>query len=162
MYFKDQNKYRMYIIYSNNNFNINLHYNILTEDDINVLIKYCNNKWLDSNTLGGKILAIRNSKQCWCDNNDVSYKLKSIASLIFNKQIENCESVQIVKYKSNNYYNEHFDSCCDNSKTCDDFNKHGGNRIGTLLVYLTDDFQGGETYFPNIGAKIKLKPGCGI
>jgi prolyl 4-hydroxylase len=43
------------------------------------------------------------------------------------------------------------------------FENQGGQRVGTLLVYLNDDFTDGETHFPDHGdLKLKAPPGSAI
>ena len=45
------------------------------------------------------------------------------------------------------------------SISCQDFLKRGGNRYATFLLYLNDDFEDGETYFPLRNKKIKPEKG---
>ena len=42
---------------------------------------------------------------------------------------------------------------------CTEFIKRGGQRILTVLIYLNDNFEGGETGFKNLNFKTKAKPG---
>jgi prolyl 4-hydroxylase len=74
---------------------------------------------------------------------------------IVNLPLENAESLQVVRYEPDGYYKEHHDSCCDNTKICNDFIKRGGQRIKTVLIYLNDDFEEGSTYFPLLNKKYK-------
>ncbi|XP_054821304.1 prolyl 4-hydroxylase 1-like isoform X2 [Prosopis cineraria] len=70
--------------------------------------------------------------------------------------VENGEAIQILRYEKNQYYEPH------NDYFFDDFNlKKGGQRIATMLMYIGDNVEGGETYFPaggsgecNCGGKI--------
>ncbi|KAK4258137.1 hypothetical protein QN277_007626 [Acacia crassicarpa] len=70
--------------------------------------------------------------------------------------IENGEPIQILRYEKNQYYVPHNDYFIDTYNL-----KHGGQRIATMLMYLSDNVEGGETYFPaggtgefNCGGKI--------
>ncbi|XP_028222283.1 prolyl 4-hydroxylase 1-like isoform X1 [Glycine soja] len=57
--------------------------------------------------------------------------------------IENGELMQVLRYEKNQYYKPHHDYFSDT------FNlKRGGQRIATMLMYLSDNIEGGETYFP--------------
>lgn len=59
---------------------------------------------------------------------------------------ENGELIQVLRYEANQYYKPHHDYFSDS------FNlKRGGQRIATLLMYLTDNVEGGETHFPMAG-----------
>eukprot|EP00268_Persea_americana_P025767 TRINITY_DN2511_c0_g1_i10.p1 TRINITY_DN2511_c0_g1~~TRINITY_DN2511_c0_g1_i10.p1 ORF type:complete len:152 (-),score=33.36 TRINITY_DN2511_c0_g1_i10:307-762(-) len=59
---------------------------------------------------------------------------------------ENGELIQVLKYEKNQFYRPHHDYFSDT------FNlKRGGQRIATMLMYLSDNVEGGETYFPMAG-----------
>ncbi|RRT59514.1 hypothetical protein BHE74_00017817, partial [Ensete ventricosum] len=50
-----------------------------------------------------------------------------------------------LKYETNQFYRPHHDYFSDT------FNlKRGGQRVATMLMYLSDDVEGGETYFPMV------------
>ncbi|KAL8168396.1 hypothetical protein V2J09_009895 [Rumex salicifolius] len=54
------------------------------------------------------------------------------------------EGLQVLHYEEGQKYEPHYDYFLD------DFNTHnGGQRIATVLMYLTDVEEGGETVFPN-------------
>ncbi|KAK4258138.1 hypothetical protein QN277_007627 [Acacia crassicarpa] len=61
--------------------------------------------------------------------------------------IENGEPIQILRYEKNQYYVPHNDYFTDTYNL-----KHGGQRIVTMLMYLSDNVEGGETYFPAGGS----------
>ncbi|KAK9903740.1 hypothetical protein M0R45_001005 [Rubus argutus] len=57
--------------------------------------------------------------------------------------IENGELIQVLRYEKDQYYKPHHDYFSDT------FNlKRGGQRVATILMYLSDNVEGGETYFP--------------
>jgi len=105
----------------------------------------------------------RTSQTAWISRDDpVARKIFAKALEATGKSIENCEDLQVVKYEPGTYYREHHDSCCDENQSCVDFEKDGGQRLLTLLVYLNSDFTDGETHFPNLDLKLKVDPGSGI
>lgn len=53
------------------------------------------------------------------------------------------ENLQVLRYKPGQQYYAHHDSCFDG---CD--NGNNIERYATIIVYLNDDFEGGETEFP--------------
>lgn len=62
--------------------------------------------------------------------------------------VENGELLQILRYQPGQFYKPHHDYFSD------EFNvKRGGQRVATLLMYLNEEMQGGETYFPWAGDK---------
>lgn len=59
---------------------------------------------------------------------------------------ENGELLQVLRYEKDQFYRPHHDYFSDT------FNlKRGGQRIATMLMYLTDNVEGGETIFPMAG-----------
>ena len=66
---------------------------------------------------------------------------------------ENAEQLQVVKYNPGGFYNVHQDANCFVDESSDN------ERLYTVLVCLNDGFEGGETEFPEIGEKFKLKKG---
>ncbi|GLT59558.1 hypothetical protein SLA2020_323700 [Shorea laevis] len=61
--------------------------------------------------------------------------------------VENGELIQVLRYEQNQFYKPHHDYFSDT------FNlKRGGQRIATMLMYLSDGVEGGETYFPMAGS----------
>ena len=59
------------------------------------------------------------------------------------------EDLQIVHYEKGKEYKEHWDACVANDlKDCDSRVVPSGQRYATFLIYLNDDFEGGETCFP--------------
>ncbi|GLT47151.1 hypothetical protein SLA2020_208650 [Shorea laevis] len=67
--------------------------------------------------------------------------------------VENGELIQVLRYEQHQFYKPHHDYFSDS------FNlKYGGQRIATMLMYLSDGVEGGETYFPMAGSG---ECGCG-
>ena len=59
----------------------------------------------------------------------------------------NGEGLQVLRYTKTQKYEGHFDYFFDKSSI-----QNGGNRYATVLTYLADTEEGGETVFPNIPA----------
>lgn len=58
--------------------------------------------------------------------------------------VEYGEGLQVLHYEVGQKYEPHFDYFLDEFNT-----KNGGQRVATLLMYLSDVEEGGETVFPN-------------
>lgn len=66
---------------------------------------------------------------------------------------ENAESLQVLRYETGQKYDAHFDYFHDRNNL-----KRGGQRVATVLMYLTDVKKGGETVFPNAeGSHLQYK-----
>jgi prolyl 4-hydroxylase len=72
------------------------------------------------------------------------------------------EQLQVAFYDVGGDFKDHFDACDETPDVCEPFNHGSGQRVWTLLVYLNDDFEGGETYFSAVDVTIKPKKGMGI
>ncbi|CAM8914887.1 hypothetical protein QQ045_031690 [Rhodiola kirilowii] len=60
--------------------------------------------------------------------------------------VEHGELIQVLRYEKGELYRPH------NDYFSDSFNiKRGGQRVATMLMYLSDNVEGGETYFPLAG-----------
>ncbi|KAK4795561.1 hypothetical protein SAY86_027887 [Trapa natans] len=77
---------------------------------------------------------------------------KRIADFTF-VPVENGEGLQILHYEFGQKYEPHFDYFSDPFNT-----KNGGQRMATMLMYLSDVEEGGETVFPNANANFSSVP----
>lgn len=136
---------------------------VLTRKECSDIIHYSHSRLVDSLTVGGNQKKVRNSKQCWVPRRGKLAKpLIDKISAMYNIPVENAEDLQVVRYLPDQYYNEHHDACCDDNVKCTSFNKRGGHRILTVLIYLSGDFGEGETYFKNLDWKVKPDVGSAI
>lgn len=91
------------------------------------------------------------------ENPFISKIEKRLAELT-NIPIENGEGLQVLHYNQGEEYKTHFDffpeSKIDSS--------NGGQRISTVLIYLNDVEEGGETTFPKLGLSIMPKKGAAL
>ena len=149
-------------IYSYTKFNINKIYeyhNIITDDQINEIIKLSAPLVAPSPVIGegGQNTVMNNVRTSHntflSDKYPVVQNVYDKLSNIIGIDKSHFEDLQVVRYHPGQLYKAHWDACYEESK-CDDFLKRGGNRYATFLLYLNDDFQGGETHFPLRNKKI--------
>lgn len=108
---------------------------------------------------------VRTSHQAWISKNDsevgdIVWKLMKLASRLTGVNDENMfEELQVARYEPSQEYKPHYDAC-----VSDDFCTASNKlyRRATLIVYLADGCEGGETYFPNIDVKVKPEVGKGV
>ncbi len=93
---------------------------------------------------------IRKSETAWLSTEDPIVKsvVERCVSRI-DRPIENCEDLQVLRYSEGGYYNPHQDV----------FYQDKNKRLYTFIIALNDDYEGGETAFPVIKEKYKLKTG---
>ncbi|KAI3745773.1 hypothetical protein L6452_08180 [Arctium lappa] len=77
---------------------------------------------------------------------------KRIADFTF-IPVEHGEGLQVLHYEEGQKYEPHFDYFLDEFNT-----KNGGQRIATVLMYLSDVEEGGETVFPAAQGNFSSKP----
>ena len=125
----------------------------------------------------------RKSKQVWIqkDTSPLYQKISNKVTTLTGYTSDLQEQIQIVKYEPGNFFNFHWDSCSDyyhdqhipTNKprlSVTDPNHHCnamdgqfyGPRVVTVLVYLNDDYEGGETEFKHINIKIKPEKGLAV
>jgi prolyl 4-hydroxylase len=86
-------------------------------------------------------------------------------NIIANAIVDNCgfphshiEAIDIYNYEVGRYLDLHHDYPYFPDKI--NYYSHGDNdRVGTGILYLNDNYEGGSTYFPKLGVDIKPKKG---
>ncbi|MGF6723255.1 prolyl 4-hydroxylase [Paraburkholderia sp. GAS41] len=84
-----------------------------------------------------------------------------IASLM-NWPIENGEGLQILHYGTSGEYRPHFDYFPPDQPGSAVHTARGGQRVATLIVYLNDVPDGGETIFPEAGFAVAGRQGGAV
>jgi prolyl 4-hydroxylase len=138
---------------------------VLTKSDCSYLIQKADSLFSPSTVVGGRVNdPSRTSETAWIPKTDpIARKVFAKACEMTGKSMDCCEDLQVVRYKPGTFYKAHHDSCCDGSDACIEFESRGGARVGTLLVYLNDEFTDGETHFPEHGdMKMRVDPGSAI
>lgn len=67
------------------------------------------------------------------------------------------EAIDIYNYNEGQFLDLHHDYPYDPEQI--NYYRHGGDRVGTGILYLNDDFEGGHTVFPKLNVDIKPKTG---
>ena len=93
--------------------------------------------------------------ECVMSTRVAPLKIVKLAAELSGKPIENCEPPIILRNNSGGSR-----LMCATNDSCSEFKDLGGERIGCLVVYLNDNFSGGELLFDAHGGK-KIKPEAG-
>lgn len=86
---------------------------------------------------------------------DVVNKVSDLIKIPINR----FEDLHVVEYNIGGEYKDHHDFFHENEEYYIDEMERGGQRIITAIMYLNDDFEGGETNFPSYGKKVTPKKG---
>ena len=95
--------------------------------------------------------SVRESETAWIDpaENKVANKMIRKCVSFTDRKPVNSEQLQVLKYKEGGFYSPHQDAFYDEANP----------RTVTAIIALNDDYEGGETEFPNLGKKFKLNTG---
>lgn len=83
-------------------------------------------------------------------------------SCLMNLPIENGEGLQILNYQVGGEYKPHFDFFPPQDAGSAHHLSMGGQRVSTLVIYLNEPVQGGETSFPEVGLSVVPKKGSAV
>lgn len=134
---------------------------VLSNQECDQLIEFSKDKLKRSKISSsgeGEVNEIRTSSSMFFQEseNDILEKLEKRISDIMCIPIEHAEGIQILKYTPGQEYKAHFDFFNSASKAAKN------NRISTLVIYLNDVEEGGETYFPKLNLSISPKKGSAV
>jgi prolyl 4-hydroxylase len=150
-----------------NNYDVEEIPGFLTPEECQKIIELSNGKLFPSKVYSQNddLLSsdTRQSQQCWLtDENpiikNISDKVKEYTKTYNNKQ----EQLQVVNYTKGGFFSPHYDACEGNADFCKRMDGDQGPRILTVLFYLNDDFEGGETIFPKINKLVKPQKGKAV
>jgi len=149
---------------TDNNYEIQEIDNFLTYQECDFIMQFSGDKLFKSRVYSATADVesnVRDSEQCWLKNdaNELFQKISDRVASITETNIADQEELQVVKYKPGGYYRPHYDACDSRRENCDRFNGDKGPRFITFIIYLNDDFVGGETHFPNINKSVVPKKG---
>lgn len=141
--------------------------NFLSPDECNQIIELSKGNLFpskvyskDDDTLSE---STRKSNQCWLDDGNICVKNLSNKVRQYTRTYNNNqEKLQVVQYNKGGFFNPHYDACEGDSEYCSRMNGSHGPRLYTMLIYLNDDFEGGETIFPKINKTVKPEKGKAV
>jgi len=125
--------------------------NFITDEERQHILKEAESK-LKVSTIGKSMEVdekVRKSETAWLSQDDPVVK-NVIERCVkhTDRSMRNCEELQVLKYKPGGHYKPHQDAFMDDNK-----------RMYTFILALNDDYEGGETVFPNLNKTYKLEAG---
>ena len=132
----------------------------LSESERNYILQKAEPMFRKSTVVNEDMPQVRQSYTAWLPKTDSTVKsiIQRVCD-ITNIPFENAEKMQVLKYEPDGFYKLHYDASCDDRKECVEFEKNGGQRVVTMIMYLNDRYDGGHTHFPRLNSKYKLPPG---
>lgn len=89
-------------------------------------------------------------------------RLDRRVSELMNCPMENGEGLQVLRYGPGGHTAPHFDFLVPSNPTNEASIKRSGQRLSTLMIYLSDVARGGETVFPAVGITIAPRKGNAV
>ncbi|OAJ62223.1 proline dioxygenase [Paraburkholderia ginsengiterrae] len=142
---------------------------VLSPDECAEMIERSRHRLKRSTTVNpdtGKEDVIRNrtSEGIWYQRGEdefIERMDRRIASLM-NWPVENGEGLQILHYGTTGEYRPHFDYFPPDQPGSAVHTSQGGQRVATLVIYLNDVADGGETIFPEAGMSVAAQQGGAV
>jgi prolyl 4-hydroxylase len=158
------NNYKI-ITTNNNNYSVIEIDNFLSDEECLQMINEAQKQKLeystiisDNNNVDAYDENSRKSYTTWFQKhkNDIDLKISNLAIELTNRDDTHFENLQVVYYPIGGFFSPHYDATPITS------NSNTKYREYTLLIYLNDVEEGGETYFPIIDLNVKPKKGKAI
>ncbi|RED61915.1 MULTISPECIES: 2OG-Fe(II) oxygenase [Cohnella] len=141
--------------------------NVLTDEECDRLIALSRDKLERSRTVNPStgedmIVEERTSWGTFFQVNEDAFisRLDRRISEIMCRPAENGEGLQILNYQVGAEYKPHFDYF--EGAELDNYLGSGGQRVSTLVLYLNDVGDGGETTFPEVGLSVAPRKGSAV
>ncbi len=115
-------------------------------------------------TGGEEVNADRTSQGMFFDRGE-SALLKTIEARIarlVHWPVERGEGIQVLHYRPGAEYKPHYDYFDPDQPGTPTILKRGGQRVGTLVIYLNDPEAGGGTTFPDVGLEVAPRKGGAV
>ncbi|MED4018823.1 2OG-Fe(II) oxygenase [Sutcliffiella cohnii] len=133
--------------------------NVLSDEECDELIKLSKDRLEHSKVANSlKVNELRTSSSTFLPEgeNEIVARVEKRISQIMNIPVEHGEGLQILNYKIGQEYKAHFDFFTSKS------GKVQNPRISTLVMYLNDVEEGGETDFPKLKYSVSPQKGMAV
>ena len=142
---------------------------VLSPDECDEMIERSRHRLKRSTTVNpatGKEDVIRNrtSEGIWYQRGEDAFieKMDRRISSLMNWPVENGEGLQTLHYGTTGEYRPHFDYFPPDQPGSAVHTAQGGQRVSTLVIYLNDVPDGGETIFPEAGMSVAAVKGGAV
>ncbi|MFB9125863.1 2-oxoglutarate-dependent dioxygenase [Paraburkholderia dipogonis] len=142
---------------------------VLSPDECAEMIERSRHRLKRSTTVNpetGKEDVIRNrtSEGIWYQRGEDAFieRMDRRISSLMNWPVENGEGLQILHYGTTGEYRPHFDYFPPDQPGSAVHTAQGGQRVATLVIYLNDVPDGGETIFPEAGMSVAARQGGAV
>jgi prolyl 4-hydroxylase len=143
--------------------------NVLSDDECDALIAAAKPRLnrsltVETKTGGEELNADRTSNGMFFrrDENEVVATLEKRLAALANWPVENGEGLQILHYRPGTEYKPHYDYFDPAEPGTPTILKRGGQRVATIIMYLSEPEKGGGTTFPDVQLEVAPKRGNAV
>jgi prolyl 4-hydroxylase len=131
--------------------------NVLSDEECDELIKHSRDQ-LQRSKIGEDraVNKVRTSSGVFCEDSGTITRIEKRFSQIMNIPIEHGDGLQVLLYTPGQEYQPHYDFFAETSRAS------ANNRISTLVMYLNDVEEGGETAFPMLNMSVFPNKGMAV
>ncbi|HEX5126939.1 MAG TPA: 2OG-Fe(II) oxygenase [Rhodocyclaceae bacterium] len=143
--------------------------NVLSDEECDTLIKLSRPRLKPSSTVdpvtgklevtGHRISEGMSFRRC---EDEFITRIEQRIAKLMNCPIENGEGLAILHYNLGQQYHPHFDYFPPQNPGSQKRMAVGGQRVSTLITYLNDVEEGGETFFPDAGISVCPRKGAAV
>ncbi|MBK0392085.1 2OG-Fe(II) oxygenase [Ramlibacter algicola] len=94
--------------------------------------------------------------------NELVTRIEARLAKLVNWPVENGEGLQVLHYRPGAEYKPHYDYFDPNEPGTPTILKRGGQRVGTIVIYLAEPEKGGGTTFPDAHLEVYPKRGHAV
>ncbi|HJV53979.1 MAG TPA: 2OG-Fe(II) oxygenase [Noviherbaspirillum sp.] len=143
--------------------------NVLADEECDALVAYTEQRMLRSPVVGdsegrNEIHAYRTSRGAMLARGECELveRIEARLAALTHWPAERGEGLQVLRYEPGNEYRPHYDWFNPDLPGPRKHMERGGQRVATIVMYLSDVAQGGATSFPNVGLEVQPKKGCAV
>jgi prolyl 4-hydroxylase len=131
---------------------------VLSDEECQALIDSAASRLEKSKLANKEVSQIRTSSGMFFDENEspLITNIENRISSLMHVPIVHAEGLQVLKYEPGQEFKEHYDFFGSNNPSSDN------NRMSTLIIYLNDVEEGGETTFPSLEITVKPVKGSAV
>lgn len=134
---------------------------LLSDDECDALVAQSESRLARSETVtltqdGSEVNAARTSDGMFFDRGETELckRIETRLAKLLRWPLENGEGLQVLRYRPGAEYLPHYDYFDPQHSSTSTILKRGGQRVGTIVMYLNTPEQGGSTVFPDIGLEV--------
>jgi prolyl 4-hydroxylase len=142
---------------------------LLSDDECDAIIdlarpRLARSETVDNATGGSEVNAARTSEGMFFrrGEHEVISRLEQRIATLLGWPLENGEGLQILHYRPGAEYKPHYDYFDPAQPGTATILKRGGQRVGTLVMYLNNPERGGGTTFPDVGLEVAPMKGNAV